>query len=65
MLFIPIHWWHYVESPGLSIAITHTYSVKCNLWHFPNPGFVSLALALQQGIRQAVYGDQRRPASTC
>jgi lysine-specific demethylase 8 len=55
LLFIPVHWWHYVQSPGISAAVLFAYNAPLRTWHFPTPGLESLAFTLYSMSRRALW----------
>ncbi|MEM7199586.1 MAG: cupin-like domain-containing protein [Planctomycetota bacterium] len=38
MIYVPVHWWHAVESPGLSCAISFFWKARLRDWRYPRPG---------------------------
>jgi hypothetical protein len=50
MVFIPVHWWHAVYSPGISLAVTYNFHTDLRLWHFPSPGGFSLLVYAYQWL---------------
>jgi hypothetical protein len=43
ILFIPVHWWHAIRSPGENIAVTFFWTAQRETWRFPSPGREVLA----------------------
>jgi len=52
LLFIPVHWWHYVESPGISLAVLFTDNAPLTSWTFPRPGLESIPMTLWSIMRR-------------
>jgi len=38
MLFIPVHWWHSIETPDLAVSVTFFWASQRRRYHFPSPG---------------------------
>ena len=38
ILFIPVHWWHAIESPGFTVAAVFFWKARWRHFQFPNPG---------------------------
>lgn len=46
-LFIPVHWWHWVEGQGECLSVTTFWRASIREWAFPHPGIrASTAVAL-------------------
>jgi len=39
MLFIPLHWWHAVYGPELSMSVTFFWAASIRQYRFPDPGW--------------------------
>jgi hypothetical protein len=64
MLFIPVHWWHAVETPGLGFAVTFAWPATPPTRLFPVPGRRTIANEILYYLpRQAlaVYRAAARP----
>ena len=42
-LFIPVHWWHWVEGDGETLSVTTFWRARAQDWSMPSPGLRSLA----------------------
>jgi len=57
-LCMPVHFWHAVYSPGVSMAVTFNFEdLNLRRWSFPNPGLLTL---LVRGYDLAHRLDARR-----
>jgi hypothetical protein len=62
-LYIPVHWWHAVESPGFSAAVTFFWPAPLRHWSFPTPGLRALAhVAAVKGRERLRVARRRRAA---
>ncbi len=64
MIYLPVHWWHSVESPGLSCAISFFWKAKARHWRYPRPALAVHAHAwlspLMLRARARRFGNKLR-----
>ncbi|NOK00899.1 MULTISPECIES: cupin-like domain-containing protein [Myxococcus] len=52
ILFIPIHWWHYVSSVDVSISVSYWWFHRLSQWHWSTAAWVPLRSTLECQVRQ-------------
>ncbi len=53
-LFIPVHWWHWVEGDGETLSVTTFWRARAGEWFLPAPGLRSIAaIAIAESVGMA------------
>ncbi len=56
-LFIPVHWWHWVEGDGETLSVTTFWRARASEWSMPAPGLRSIAaIAIAETVGGARAG---------